>query len=104
MAIYVKMINGLPRSYNDGSSSYYQLLTVVAGAPGANQIAVEDVEAGDAVTLPASKTYSGPELKITLNNNLLEVTKDYNYVGSGARTQISFLFNLEVDDVIGFRI
>jgi hypothetical protein len=104
MAIYVKMIDGLPRSYNDGASSYYQLLTVVAGTPGANQIAVENTMAGTAITLPASQTYSGPELKVTLNDSLIEVGKSYNYVGSGARTQITFLFDLEVGDVIGFRI
>lgn len=101
MATRLKLVNGLPFMVND-TVPYDATLTVVGGTPGTNQINI--VDAGGAITLPNSKTYTDADLQVFLNNNRLYLTTDYNYVGSGARTQISLTFGLEVGDLLGFYI
>jgi len=65
------------------------------------------ITASTAITLPASGTYSGEELEVRLNGIKQDSGIDYNFVGSGTRTQISFTFDLYGSpsaDVINFRV
>ena len=62
-----------------------------------------DEIAGVSVTLPVSGTYSGDELEVYLNGAKLYNIEDYIYVGSGARTQVQFTFDLVVGDKVLFR-
>lgn len=101
------LINGLPRMTAESAALpdiYDDYLTVVSsGASGANEINLADAEAGDNITLPNSGSYEGDDLEVYLNGNLLDVVFDYNYVGTGTRTQITLTFDAAVDDVIRFR-
>lgn len=107
MANFLRLSNGVPRSFAESSSVaiYDQRLTVVAsGASGSNQVN-GPINAGTNVTLPASGTYTGLELQVYLNGDRLEDTYDYNYVGSGSgKTQVQFTFGLVVGDTIDFVI
>lgn len=102
---FLRLSNGVPRSFTGAASVpiYDQsILIVVSGATG-NQLN-GPVTAGTSVTLPAAQTYSSAELQIYLGGDRLEPTIDYNYVGSGARTQVQFTFDLLARDRIDFRI
>jgi hypothetical protein len=57
-----------------------------------------------AITLPASQTYTSQELTVELNTVVLEAGVDFNYVGTGARTQISMTFDLIAGDRLRFQI
>lgn len=105
MAKFLRLSNGIPRSFNEGSSVtiYDQSLTVVTSGAGANQIN-GPVTSGTSVTLPGSQTYTSAELQIYLNGDRLEPVFDYTYVGSPPRTQVQFTFDLVVGDRIDFRI
>lgn len=105
MAKFLRLSNGVPRSFNEGSvvSIYDQSLTVVTSGAGANEIN-GPVTAGTNVTLPGGQTYSSAELQIYLNGDRLESVFDYNYVGSPPRTQVQFTFELVVGDRLDFRI
>lgn len=105
MANFLRLSNGLPRSFPESSSLtiYDQSLTVVASGAGANQIN-GPVTTGSNVTLPGSQTYTAAELQIYLNGDRLEPVFDYTYVGSPLRTQVQFTFQLEVTDRLDFRI
>lgn len=105
MAKFLRLSNGVPRSFNEGASVtiYDQSLTVVPSGAGANQIN-GPVTAGTNVTLPGSQTYTAAELQIYLNGDRLEPIFDYSYVGSPLRTQVQFTFQLEVGDRVDFRI
>lgn len=104
MANFLALVNGVPRMVpGTGVDIYDQSLIVVGSSPGAGQI-LGPVIAGTPVTLPASQTYSSIELQVYLNGDRLEAVFDYTYVGSIPRTQISFTFDLVVDDRIDFRI
>jgi hypothetical protein len=90
------------KSFEESGSStiYDRYLEVVASGAGANQIN-GPITAGTNITLPSSQTYTGDELQVFLNGLRLDNVLDYNHVSS---TQISFLFNLEVTDVLRFYI
>jgi len=105
MAKFLRLVNGVPRMVDESASPtiYDESIDVVSGTPGAGEIQ-GPVSAGTPVTLPSSKTYDSEELEVWLNNVRLEVVADYNYEGSTPRTQVSFTFNLEVGDVVRFRI
>lgn len=106
MAKFLRLSNGVPRSFNEGASItiYDQSLTVVASGAGANQIN-GPVLTGTNVTLPGGQTYSATELQIYLNGDRLESVFDYTYVGSAPnRTQVQFAFPLVVGDRVDFRI
>jgi len=105
VAKFLRLSNGVPRSFNESSSIsiYDQSLTVVASGAGANQIN-GPVTAGVSVTLPGGQTFTSAELQIYLNGDRLEPIFDYAYVGSPPRTQVQFTFSLEVGDRIDFRI
>lgn len=96
MAKFLKLVNGLPRMVDETSNVGIYDETITVGNTG--------VITGVSVTLPAGRTYSGLELEVYLNGQRLEDALDYNFVGSGARTQITFTFDLVEGDVVRFRI
>lgn len=102
MAKFLRLVNGIMKSFEESGSSpiYDRYLEVVASGAGANQIN-GPITAGTNITLPSSQTCTGDELQIFLNGLRLDNVLDYNHVSS---TQISFLFNLEVTDVLRFYI
>lgn len=105
MGNFLRLTNGVPRSFAESSSLtiYDQSITVVVSGAGANQIN-GPVITGTSVTLPASQTYTAAELQIYLNGDRLEPVFDYTYVGSPLRTQVQFTFQLEIGDRLDFRI
>lgn len=105
MAKFLRLSNGVPRSFDEGASItiYDQSLTVVPSGAGANQIN-GPVTTGTGVTLPGGQTYTAAELQVYLNGDRLEPVFDYTYVGSPPRTQLQFTFQLEVADRLDFRI
>ena len=102
MAKFLRLVSGIPRSFNESSTTpiYDESLEVVASGAGAGQIN-GPITSGTAVTLPASQTYTGEELQLFLNGNYLEDVIDYTFTSS---TQVTFTMNLEVGDQIRFRI
>lgn len=115
MGIAIVGVNGIPRLQNvsDLPTIYEDTLTVVSGSPGSGEIQTNDtdsngdpvVNTGTSITLPNSQTYSGDELNVFLNGKNMTHLIDYNFVGAGPnRTQISFTFDLFVDDIVKFKI
>jgi len=107
MGRFLRLTNGVPRSFDESSSVgiYDERLTIVSGAPADSNEMTGPVNAGTNVTLPDSGTYSGLELQIYLNGDRLETVADYAYVGAGpTRTQVQFTFELVVGDTIDFVI
>lgn len=86
-----------------GDPVYDQNITFVSGSPANGNEIQGPVNAGIAITLPLSKTFTGKELEITLNGQLLEDVFDYMPVGSAPHSQVSFTFQLVVGDVLSFR-
>lgn len=105
MGKFLRLSNGVPRSFQESSSLtiYDQSLTVVAAGAGPNEIN-GPINAGVNVTLPGSQQYTAAELQIYLNGDRLEPIFDYAYVGSAPRTQVQFTFQLVVGDRVDFRI
>lgn len=62
-----------------------------------------NVTAGNAITLPLSKTYSDAELETYLGGQLLQPIIDFNYIGVIPRTQITLTFDLYSSDRLRFR-
>lgn len=105
MANFLRLVNGQVRSFAESSSLaiYDQPLTVVASGAGANQVN-GPVTSGTAIALPSSGTYVGQELEIRLNGQRIEALYDYNYVGSGTKTQVALTFDLAVGDRLDLRV
>ena len=68
--------------------------TLVIGAGG--------VSTGTPISLPNSGSYLGKELEIKLNDVVMQVGSEYQFEGTGVKTQISFLFDLVETDSIDF--
>ena len=68
--------------------------TLVIGAGG--------VSTGTSISLPNSGDYLGEELEVKLNSVVMTVGSEYQYVGTGVKTQIAFLFDLVETDSIDF--
>lgn len=106
MARVLELINGVPRMRDETGGAitiYDESITIVASSPGANEL-VGPIVTGTPVTLPSSKTYDSNELEVYINGQRIEDVFDYNLVGSPPRTQVSFTFDLEIGDIIRFRI
>lgn len=105
MGNFLRLVNGVPRHFSEASTItiYDQGIDVVSGSPGSNQI-TGPVAAGTPITLPSGQTYTGGELEVMLNGDILETVLDYSYVGSGSKTQIQLTFDLVVGDRLRFRI
>lgn len=100
------VVNGLPRMEPIDASLptiYDEVLEVVSGTPANSNEVQGPVSAGTPVTLPNSGDYTGLELEIDLNGQDLVAVRDFNYVGSGTKTQVSFTFELVVTDELRFR-
>ena len=95
MATVVRIINGIPRIQTESSSPviYDEVFQILS-----------PVSTGTPVTLPNGKTYVGDELKVKFRGQDLSDVYDYNWVGTGSKTQVVFTFDLQVGDYIGFRI
>jgi hypothetical protein len=89
--------SGTPTIYDD-------YVDIIAGASNPPNQLHGPVTAGTAITLPNGATYTGAEVEVYLSGQRIEDVIDYNYVGGGARTQISLTFDLVVGDRIRFRI
>lgn len=101
------LINGIPRmTAESGSPIIYDeyLDVVVSGASGPNQINQASATTGTSITLPVSGTYIGLELEVYLNGTRVEDVIDYNFVGSGTKTQVAFTFDLVASDRVRFRV
>ena len=106
MAKKLALVNGIPRMIDESASptiydDYIDIVT--SGASGPNQLNESSVTAGTPITLPNSGTYMGLELEVYFNGTRIEDVLDYNFVGSGTRTQVSFTFDLKATDRIRFR-
>lgn len=95
----------MARSYDEASTVpvYLQYVQLVSGAPANGNELTGPISASTNITLPASGTYLGDELILTLNGSYLEPGFDYNYVGTGTRTQVSMTFDLVVGDRLDFK-
>lgn len=89
---FIRVVNGIPRMQVAVPNIVNQQVTLGAG-----------VTAGVPYTLPGGMTYNSDELEITLNGQRLQLTEDYTYVGSPARTQVQFTFDLVIGDKLAFR-
>lgn len=94
MAKFLRLVNGVPRSFDEASSVtiYDEYIDVVS-----------PITTGVPVTLPASGTYDSQELEVYLNGQMLDDVLDYTFEGSPPRTQVAFTFDLVIGDVIRFR-
>lgn len=95
MSFALKLVNGVPRMVNLAASIYDETF-----------VTPSTITAGTPITLPNSGTYTGIDLEVYFNGAKMTVIYDYNYVGSGTRTQISMTFDLVAGaepDLIRFR-
>lgn len=97
MAKFLRLNAGVLRSFDEsGNTVIYDQNSTIGGG---------GLTTGVALTLPSSQTYNSSELEVYLNNVRLTPVLDYNYVGASApRTQVSFTFDLLVNEVVRFRI
>jgi len=65
-------------------------------------VGVGGIATGTALTLPNAGDYLGEELEIKLNAVVMVVGVDYQYIGTGVKTQIEFTFDLVENDSIVF--
>ena len=102
MGNFLRLSNGVPKSFAESSSPtiYDQTLEVVASGAGAGQIN-GPINAGVNVSLPSGQTYTSAELEIYLAGDRLKPIFDYSYASS---TQVQFTFQLIVGDILRFRI
>lgn len=102
MGKFLQLSNGIAKSFDESGSPaiYDETIEIVEFSPGANQL-TGPISAGTGITLPNSQTYTGDELQVFLNGSRLDDVIDYNHTSS---TQVEFLFNLEVGDLIRFYI
>ena len=107
MGKFLTIVNGRPQMQEvpsgDATTIYDESLLVVSGTPGAGEIQ-GPITTGTSITLPSSQTYEDDELEVYFNGQRIESVYDYNYVGTIPRTQISMTFDLEIGDIIRFRI
>lgn len=95
MGRFLRLSAGVARSFDESSSpTIYDQVYTVSGT----------LTAGTSITLPASGTYQSDELEVYLNGQRVKVGDDYQYVGSGTRTQIQFTFDLLNAEQVRFRV
>lgn len=97
MAKFTRIINGVLRQFDEsGTPTIYDENVTIGGG---------GLTTGSPLSLPSSQTYNSSELEVYLNNVRLTPVLDYNYVGGSApRTQVTFTFDLLVNEVVRFRI
>ena len=94
MGKLLRLVNGVPRSFDEASTTPIYDQSIDIGSI---------VTTGTPVTLPASGTYDSQELEVYFNGQVLDDVTDYNFVGSAPRTEVAFTFQLEIGDKIRFR-
>lgn len=94
MAKFLRIANGYPRAFDEAASSaiYDESVTLVS-----------NVTTGVNYTLPNSGNYVGDELEVYLDGQVLDSGSDFNFVGSGTKTQVVFTFDLIIGDRLRFR-
>ena len=102
MAKKLELVNGIPRMTEESASPviYDETLLVVSSGAGPGEVD-GPITAGNAVTLPSSKTYTAEELEVYLGTDRLTEVFDYNH---DSTTTVTFTFEMIVGDVIRFRI
>lgn len=103
---FLKLINGIPTMTDESSAVpiYDEYISIVtSGASGDNELN-GPISAVTNITLPNSGSYIDRELEVYLNGQRLEYIIDYEYVGSGAKTQLYIVFDLVVGDRLRFRV
>jgi hypothetical protein len=101
MSKFLRLVNGVPRSYAEasGTAIYDESVVLVANAPGAGQI-LGPINTGVLISLPLGESYIAEELEVYLNGQRQEDVVDFNFSSS---TQIAFTFDLIVGDRIRWR-
>ena len=97
MAKFLRLVNGLPISYDEaGSTPYSESIYYVSG-----------LAANTNITLPNSGSFSNSSAKdllVIVNDLVKEVTRDFDVVGAGpSYTQIKFIYDLPNHAVVVFR-
>lgn len=110
MGKFLRLTNGIPRSFDESSAvaiydKSVEIVTSGATPPGSLN---GPITTGTGVTLPASGTYtvtSGiPNMNIYLNGDRLEYIYDWSTSGSGPNyTAIQLTFDLVAGDRLDFR-
>lgn len=94
MGKFLRVTNGYPRYADEAASStIYDETEVLVGT----------LTTGTAHTLPNSGNYVGEEIEVFLDGQTLDSGTDFNFVGSGTKTQVSFTFDLLAGDTLRFR-
>lgn len=97
MAKFLKLVNGIPRMIEVGSGTPYDESIYYSSGLTANTN----------ITLPNSGSFtssSAKDLLVILNDRVVEVTRDFDVVGSGPTyTQIKFIYDLTNDSVVRFK-
>lgn len=93
MANVVQGISGMLRGASLSSAAQEQEYTV----------AVSLLAAYTAITIPNGMTYQGADLQVFWNGQRKFVGKDFNYVGTGAKTQVSMNFDMYLNESLIFR-
>jgi hypothetical protein len=91
------LVDGIPRMrgvYATAPTIYDDSLVVGAGG----------IETGTPIELPSGQLYQGSELEVYLNGSAMEYGNDYQYVGTGSKSQIEMTFDLTEGDQLRFRI
>lgn len=99
MGRFLRLSNGVPRSFDEASTLPIYDETIEIGV----DTAQGGVTTGSPVTLPSSQIYEGEELEVYVNGQRADSLIDYNFVGIAPRTQVSFTFDLVDGDLIRFR-
>lgn len=94
MAKKLALVSGIPRMVDESATPaiYDESVNLVS-----------TLTAGTNYTLPNSGTYEGEELEVILDGQTLDSGSDYNFVGSGTKTQVVFTFDLLSGDRLRFR-
>ena len=63
------------------------------------------IASGVLITLPEAQSYEDGELEVFFNGKPMEELIDFNIIGAGpTRTQISFTFDIQNDDIIRLKV
>lgn len=102
MAKFLRLSNGVPRSFDEsGSPAIYDRTISILASGAVSPDLNGPISAGTNITLPSGQTYTGEELQVYLNGLRLDDVLDYNTTSS---TQIQMTFSLEAGDKLRFYI
>lgn len=97
MAKFLRLVNGLPTSYDEAGSTPYDESIYYASGLAANT----------AITIPNSGSFTdslAKDLIIIVNDLIRENTVDYEVVGAGPTfTQVRFIYDLPLHSRVRFK-